>query len=202
MRLYTLIWLYSIYDTVAWAFSSCRLIFLVCATATSFSSQHSSIHFSAHYPLKIYTFSGHLLSIILLFSHITDLCWCFFFSDSYFLILVLFTFAVTSLSFPCILCTLETAIFFSEYMAFSSIFKSVTLILICFSSSVRRAISCFLYVFVYLGLSALTWLILCYSKENSMDDTSLSLSYTTYSSSPYITKFASFDSHRLISGFF
>ena len=141
MGLCSLIWSYSISDTFACAFLYCLFILLVCATAiyfysrTRFNSPSRSYFF-----LNISTFSGHLLSRILLFSDITDISLWIFSSASFYLILVLFSSAVIALFYPHSFWTLETSMLFSEETAFASTCNSATPLLIIFSSSIRQAI--------------------------------------------------------------
>ena len=87
-----------------------------------------------------------------------------FSSASFFLILVLSS-TVIALIFLCRFCTLESSVFSYKEVAFSSTCKSATLLFISFSSSIRRAISCFWWSFSDLKLPALTWLVFCSSKN-------------------------------------
>ena len=108
MWLYSLIWSDSMSDTVAWKFSYCILIFMVCATAISFYSQTIfNSPSSSYYPLNISTFSGNLLSRIALFSDITDISfWIFSLGSS--LSILLISASIIALILHWIFCTLET----------------------------------------------------------------------------------------------
>ena len=158
-QLWSLIWPDSMYNKVDCKFSYCRLIFLVCATATPFSSR-TKFTFQLISPIKISTFSGHLLSRILLFYDITDISYWIFSSDYSFLILVLFRSTVIELITPRSFCTLETEMILSADMVFALNCKSATLLLINFSSSVRWTIYCFCWFFATLRLSVLNLLVL------------------------------------------
>ena len=114
-----------------------------------FIHKHFNSPSRSSFYLKISTFSGHLLSRILMFSDITDLSLCICSLDSFFFILF-FISIVIALIFPCSFYTLERAMLFSEDMAFYSTCKSTTLLLISLSSSVVRAISCFCWLLEYL----------------------------------------------------
>ena len=187
--------------TVAFSFSYFRLRLLVCSTAEFFSSQtRFNSPSGSYFSPNISTFSGNLLLRTLLFSDITDLiCWVYYY-DSYFLIILLSSDAIALICL-CRWCTLETAMLFSEYMIFASTCKSAALLLISFSSSVRRDIYCLWWSFASLRILELTWLVFFSSKGFYMDDTVLYLSTTTRSSYPSSTTFASFAWHRVISIF-
>ena len=191
------------YDTVACALSYCQLRILVCATARYFSSQKCfNLPFSPFPPPQyFYILRAFIIKNPAVF-------WYHWFKLLGLLSRFLFhnTCAI-QLCCNCINTPLHLLHFrninvISEDMVFASTWKYATLLLISFTSCIRRGIYCFCWLFAALRFSELTWLVFCTSTELFISATDLSLSATTRLSSSSSTIFASFTWHQVVLIFF